>query len=367
MNAAARRVLEACSAQLGPEVAASIEAEVLEEQAKARATLERQAEAEAISKARVRRGERAEEPPGPLPRKRGRRRREDSKAKQAMRERRKLGDVFKRRAARDNVRQQAQAEAMSAKAFEQHGIRHHYRELPKVAWFAGHYAALDRNGVLVLQMLEQVNMPKARRLQVLEAMRVPKPYQPRRDVCTGERASQKRFEPREGQQFKGRDWTDGERSEAALQSIRVGACAIFLWLSKGRSRRGGYSYKVRGFGRGVFASMLGCSVETLFGHARGLPGAMLALKQAGFIEYGQPPAQMVSPYDRGPSGHAYNVFWFKSDAGERAIEELHAKLAEQKQLPALQRVEESLQRVARGIAHGPSPPAVDIDPADIPF
>lgn len=361
--------LEAARRWLGAE-ADGLEAELHEQRAKAQRSRERQAEAAAISKSRVRRGEQAEESPAPPrpSRRRAADRRGNGKVKQAIRQRRKLGQAFKRRAARDNVRQQSQAEAMAAKVFEQHGIRHHFRELPKVAWFAGYYAGLDRNGVLAQQMLEQCNMPKRLQLLVLQAMRTPQPYKPRRDVCTGKREGQKRFEPRDGQAFKGRDWEEGQRGDAASQAIYVLCCAVFLWLAKSRSRRPGYSYKVRGFGRGVFASMCRCSKESLFGHARGLPGAMLALKQVGFIEYGQPPAELVSEYDRGPSGHAYLVFWFKASAEEQALAEMHEQLAELKRLPALQRVDLERAQGALRDAKGPAPPeVVDIDAADIPF
>ena len=351
------------------------------------ATKQEQAVAQAISQARVRRGEGTEldedrhprgavggfqsaqagsARPDEVPR-----RPRAARAKQAARERKKLGAAFQRRHLRDRQREAESAAVLTEKVFQSHGIRHHYRPLPKVAWFAGYMAGLDRNGTLALQTLRESNMPEALMARVLKAAYEPHGYTPKRNVCVGARAQQRRyvFDGRvlSGGKAAALQWErDGERAESHPGAIRVMQVAVFLWLAKTRSRRGGYSFKVRGFGRGLFTAMCRCGKDSVFGHSDGVPGAMRALAQAGFIEYGQPPAQKVSELDRGPTGHAYHHYWFRSTPERQQLEALHARIAELQRMPLLVRLWEEQQGPRARIVRARPPPKPP-NPQDIPF
>lgn len=315
----------------GPEAAE----EFLADHGRARSTARAQKEAQAISAARRRRDDpghvaRMEELDGET-----QRRPKSAKAKQMDRS---MRGQFRRRSERDHVRSDSQAQAMVADAFKRHGIRHHYRPFAKLAWFSAYRAGLDRNGVLALQILNSINMPRARVAAVLQAAYRPQAYVPRRDVCTGKREGQTRFGGRT-RPMGGRLWDNASRAENHPAAIAVIQVAIFCWLSKVRTSRRGHSYVLRGFGRGLFEKLTGLKKDALFGHDEGLPGAFPALRSAGFFNYHQPPAGSVpSPRDIGPKGHAYNAYWFSSDAAELALEDYHARVRDLARLPALQRL-----------------------------
>lgn len=381
----------------GDEAAEEFLQSVVTAEQAARRTRARRAEAEAISASRVARGQGAHEDADLRPQSARRPDRESRRTGKALaevideRKHRKaqqkqvrtekseaqsLRSAFRARHARDNARASAQAEQLAAKALGQHGIKQHFRLLPKVAFFAAYMAGLDRNGVGALQALRSVNMPRRRMQQVLRAAYAPQGYCPRRDVTTGQRAEQRRYEF-DGRELGGKLWQDGQRLDEHPGAIRVIQVAIFLWVAKARTRRAGHSYVVRGFGRGLFMSLCGCGKDALFGHERGVPGALRALQQAGFVNYGQPPAEKVADIDRGPSGHAYNVYWFRSDALEQALTSLHERVAELPNLPAVESViADRKQLLTRLDALGqePSPPAPRaqappgcFDEAEIPF
>jgi len=359
----------------------------LEEQHERRAdTLAKQQQAQAIGAGRLARGDGAELGADTLPpgaRARGAKPApaapSPAKAKQGKRAAKKLKDTLVHRRMRDNARATAQAEKKAEQALQTHGIYHHYRPLPKLAYFTAYMANTDRNGLLALQALSSINMPAARISQVLKAAYEPQGYTPHRDVCRGERANQTRYEfdGRElGRRTKGEQlidrpqWAGGHRDLSHPGAIKVICCAIFLWLSKGRTRRRGYSYAVRGFGRGVFESICGCGKDALTGHTDGMPGALRALAQAGFVQYGQPPTQVVTQLDRGPSGHAYNAYWFPATAEETALEAHREQLAEVVRLPVVERLVADPSQLAGGRVHGPSPPSSappDFTDADIPY
>lgn len=291
-------------------------------------------------------------------------RRGSSKVKQAIRERKKvkgLADRMQAARERDHTREAEQAEKMAEEAFQSHGIRHHYRPLPKVAWFAAYMAGLDRNGALAMRALASINMPAARMQQVLRAAFEPQGYQPKRNVCSGERGDQTPYELAEGRELQ-------ERDQAHPGAVRVIQCAIFLWVAKSRTNRRGFSGKVRGFGRGIFTSLCRCGKDAITGHADGVPGALVALRQAGFIQYGQPPSGKVAEIDRGPSGHAYNMFWLPQTAEERELDALHARVAEVARWPLLERLaaDPASLRFESGLPP-PKPPPAEISEADIPF
>jgi hypothetical protein len=369
----ALKSLEGVAAHLDQEygagTAASMAQDVAATQEARAATLAKQAEAQQISANRVAQGEGAEladdnaaeletitAPARPRPP------RKTSKVQQAIRAVRSLGEKFRKRHARDNQAAAEQAEALAAETLKTHGIRHHYRLLPQVAFFGAYMAGLDRNGIAALQTLQECNMPAARRARVLEAAFAPQGYSPRRDIRRGKRAHQTLYEY-DGRTFGGARWKDGARMDDHPGAIRVIQCAVFAWVARTRTRRSGYSYVLRGFGRGLFGSICQCGKDALTGHADGMPGALLALKLSGFFEYNAPPPEVVNVLDRGPSGHAYNIYWFPSEVAELELERFHERMAN---LARLELFGELLEEPSLIEERAQAPPVV-IDPAQIPF
>lgn len=295
---------------------------------------------------------------------------------EARRSRRVVGTLqgsLRKRLARDNADQVAQAEALALEALKEHGITHHYRPLVKLAFFCGYMAASDPRGLLGLQILREINVPAERAERVLEAMYNPNPYTPRRDIRRGKREDEKMFEGRripfgQARRCHASTWVDGERAEHHPAAVRVLACFIFLWLSKSPTRRKGYTGAVRGMGRGVFESITRSGKSALFGHEDGMPGAMLALKLAGVIQYNQTPKNHVrDARDRGPSGHAYNVYWFAKTKPEADLDRYHEAVARLAALPTLARLVSEPELLELERAARPPPDVPAIDPADIPF
>jgi hypothetical protein len=231
--------------------------------------------------------------------------------------------------------------------------------------------------MLALQTLAQINMPRARMTQVLQAAYRPAGYTPRRDVFRGKRAEQQR-RTYDGRPFGKRPlsdggtvdrpgWSEGARDINHPAAIRVLCCAIFLWLSKGRTRRRGYSYVVRGFGRGVFSSVCQCSKDAVTGQTEGMPGALRALALSGFLQYDQPPAQAVTKLDRGPSGHAYNVYWLGATPEEAAVQSLHERILGLSKLPVLERLLGDPSQLDAARIQGPPATAPPFSDVDIPY
>jgi hypothetical protein len=322
-------------------------------------TLEQREEATAIGRARAARGagreldddRRAEDPRRARPKQRAR----------AERRSRSLAQSWQARRKRDGDREVAAAERAAEAAFAACGIRHHYRPVPKFAWFAAYVAGCDKNGALALRALRSVGMPEARQKQVLAAAYEPTLYTPRRDVTRGARAAQRRFAPATARELP-------RRPEEHPGAVRVIQCAVFLWLAKGGSRRRGYSARVRGFGRGLFAALTRSGKDALYGHDQGVPGALVALRSAGFIDYGQPPTTAaVGPLDRGPSGHAYLMYWFRSSPAELELERYHEAVRGVARLPAFERALADLPSWAEWIESRAQAPPVVVDPSSIPF
>ncbi len=388
-------VRAAISKSDGPEAA---ERFILEQRAalQARPAVERaQADARAIGAARVARGEgkendadlsrqqlRAESRQTKKQERITRRKAEHAKrkradgahraeTKQARRTHGKIHDRLRERFSRQE-RELEQAELLAVEALREHGIRHHFRPIVHLAFFSAYLAALDDRGLLALQVMREINVPRARAEAVCRAAFNPEPYKPRRDIRRGKRAGQALYPGRAadfGNAARCTRWLDGQRMENHPGAIRVFACFIFLWLSKSSTRRPGYSYAVRGMGRGIFQSICRSGHDSITGHADGMPGALLALKLAGAIEYNQLPEEKAREYDIrdvGPSGHAYNIYWLKASAAQKALDEFHERVAELARLPALARLLEEPALLAEQLERA-RPPPVEIDPASIPF
>lgn len=334
------------------------------------ATVARRQAAEAIGAAQEARGvAHPAEPPAPLPSTAAARREaraERKNAKTAARRSRTAVGALQARHERDAARSAADAEALADQALARSGVRWSFRPIARVAWWSAYMAGCDRNGALALAALRSCGMPAHRQAQVLQAATEPGVYQPRREVCRGRRSGQTPFQaPAE---LVRPTWEGGKRPVSHPAAIRVIQCAVFLWLSRGRTRRAGYAFRVRGFGRGVFAAVCRSGLDAIAGHTAGVPGALVALKQAGFIEYGQPPAHRVGEHDKGPSGFAYLCFWFRQSREEMALEAFHARVAHVATLPYLEQLIERprLLEERAALQRGLDPPP-DIDDADIPF
>lgn len=269
----------------------------------------------------------------------------------------------------------AESSAITAeKVFQEHGIRHSFRLFPKLAFLAALMLTYDRNGMLALQTLRECGMPSWRMAMVLQAALYPEGYTPTRDprgkVPDSPRAMQRRYKYN-GRQLGGGAahaglWVEGHRDINHPAAVRVICCAVFLWMAKTRRKNnGGW---VHGFGRGLFSSMCRCSESAIFEHEDGMPGAMLALRQAGFIDYVQPDSDTVRDIDRGPSGHAYNMFWFPATAEDAAMEAC-LELVREIMLLRIGRVPlcEYWQQGERATPPKPPPPDPPFTNEQIPF
>jgi hypothetical protein len=379
------RVRAALARLQGPEAADEWSSEYERLQAARFVTLTSRAEANAIAKATRASGNAPDDEPPPdfladdadakrarqMEGERAMRKPGKAKAQQARRAAKKMDSrILKRLKGRLDA-ERAAASAMAEQAFQLHGIRHHFRPIPKTAWFAGHMGSYDRDGLLMLEALASCGMPAWRMAQVLCAARNPEGYAVRRHVCTGKRSDQTPH-VYDGRPFNGgtvcrNDWEEpGMRRQSHPGFMRVVGCAVFLWMSKSGSRKRGALHVVHGFGRGVFSTMMRCHPGTIFGHDKGMPGAMLALRAVGFVHYHQPPADEVADIDTGPLGHAYNKYWLPSNPHEdrmaAALVVARALLKEmgREALPAHWR-----RSVIEGLTFAePEPP--DIVPAPLP-
>lgn len=94
-----------------------------------------------------------------------------------------------------------------------------------------------------------------------------------------------------------------------------------------RARRRGYARRVEGIPRGLFACLVRnaatgerYSVARLFGtDTNAGPGAFVVLERAGVFLKLQTPAYRAPARLKGPSGHAFNVYWLPTRA-PRALE-----------------------------------------------
>jgi hypothetical protein len=171
----------------------------------------------------------------------------------------------------------------------------------------------DPTGHMARVHIAQLPRHKAR--QLMQAALHPDPYQGKRQ----QRGRTLRTTEREKLDGNRRHWSDtGTRRWTHPAAIRTIAVACALFRLSGRTRRKGYARVTRGIPRPLVCSFAQDSdtgvrpcTNTLFGNLRGVPGAVRALERVGFFEVDQPPGSKVSARDRGPSGYAFNVYWFK--------------------------------------------------------
>lgn len=116
---------------------------------------------------------------------------------------------------------------------------------------------------------------------------------------------------------------DGRRRWSHPAAIRTANLFVALYRMRRRTGRRGFTSVVRGIPRRMFAALAADGLtgvrpglSALYGNMNGTPGAMRALAQAGAISIQQPPGRKVEACDRGPSGFAFNTYWFYSKAFE---------------------------------------------------
>lgn len=109
-------------------------------------------------------------------------------------------------------------------------------------------------------------------------------------------------------------------------AIRTAALGIALYRLRRRTKRRGFVHVVRGIPRKMFCAIAADGltavppgISALFGNMNEVPGAMRALAAAGLVLIQQPPGIKVQACDRGPSGFAFNTYWFygsRADEGD---------------------------------------------------
>lgn len=127
------------------------------------------------------------------------------------------------------------------------------------------------------------------------------------------------------------------RSYAAIVRAAIRAAGVMLghitarllvafawatWRMSIRARRRGYARKVEGIPRGLWCSLAmnaqsgeRYSVGRLFGtDTNAGPGIMVQLERAGLFLKLQTPAYKAPARLKGPSGHAFNVYWIPTTA-----------------------------------------------------
>jgi len=178
---------------------------------------------------------------------------------------------------------------------------------------AGQAVLSDPTGRAARVLLASCPPAVARRIR--NAALSPQPYAPER-----ERHDRTLFVPEPGKQLYGRRalWeAPGKRRWHHEAAIRTVALGIMLYrLRTPTHDRRGFRAVVHGIPREMLCKLardprtgaVPC-LQTLFDHRDGVPGNILALYQAGLFYKNQPPGSKVAPCDKGPSGHAFNVYW----------------------------------------------------------
>lgn len=185
--------------------------------------------------------------------------------------------------------------------------------VPPHVWRAGQLIMADPSGRCARVALAALPPAIARRAR--KGALSPEPYHPKRE--------------REGRQLKTpthdklhgspRYWKEpGVRRWDHPAAIRTICAVVVLFKLARRTRsRSGFKRVVRGIPRKMLCKLLAdpfsgaapC-INTLFGNKDDTPGDVVALAQAKVFHINQPPGSKVEPCDKGPSGFAFNNYWF---------------------------------------------------------
>lgn len=169
--------------------------------------------------------------------------------------------------------------------------------------------------------IKLASLPRDIARKIIGAALSPKPYRGKRTRIDRELREVTKLHlhgpPRFWQRPGKRRWTHP-------MAIRTAALGIALHHMRHRTKRRGFVHVVRGIPRKMFCALAadGLSgtppgMSALFGNMDEVPGAMRALAAAGLMLIQQPPGAKVQACDRGPSGFAFNTYWFY---GSRATE-----------------------------------------------
>ena len=162
--------------------------------------------------------------------------------------------------------------------------------------------------------IKLASLPPIEARRIMRAALMPRPYQPKRQ--------------REGRTLRkvtklhlhgpAKWWVrPGLRRWCHPMAIRTIALGVGLWHLRRRTSRRGFSSVVRGMPRRMMCAIATDAlsgerpcINTLYGNLAEVPGAVRALEAAGALQCRQPPGAKVSACDRGPSGYAFNVYWW---------------------------------------------------------
>jgi hypothetical protein len=184
--------------------------------------------------------------------------------------------------------------------------------VPPEVWRAGQLIMADPTGDC--GRIALAGLPPAIARRTRNAALHPKPYHPSRK----REGRTLRVPQRTTLEGRRRYWSaPGTRTWDHPAAIRTIAAAVVLFKLGHRTRRSGFKRVVRGIPRRMICALLADpntgarpSLSTVYGNKDGTPGDVRALAEAGLILIDQPPGAKVEPCDRGPSGFAFNTYWF---------------------------------------------------------
>lgn len=171
--------------------------------------------------------------------------------------------------------------------------------------------------------IKLASLPRAQARKIIAAALSPKPYRGKRARVDRELREVSKLHLHGPQRYWQRP---GLRRWTHPMAIRTVALGVALHHMRRRTKRRGFVHVVRGIPRQMFCALAADGltgtapgISALFGNMDEVPGAMRALAAAGFILIQQPPGSKVQPCDRGPSGFAFNTYWFygsRADEGD---------------------------------------------------
>jgi hypothetical protein len=226
--------------------------------------------------------------------------------------RQRRSDAFIQRGKRLRRRMEAHVEKQTAKlkALGQHDANP--VGVPPEVWRTSELIMGDETAHTARIMIASLPRTVARR--IMNAALTPEPYKGKRK----RRGITLRDPSRAVLDGHRKHWeSPGKRRWTHPVAIRTVAIGVALWKLGRRTRRNGFSKVTRGIPREMVAALVQDHntgvrphVNTLFGNHRGTPGDVRALEVAGLFQVNQPPGSKVAARDRGPSGFAYNVYWW---------------------------------------------------------